>query len=151
MFTTDKLQPLTFKMLIEYMGNKKKKYICHNTRAVKYEYITKSGSTRQYVEIELHGNSILRYYDNGRILASLAGYPTMLTRHRLNSLTRVYFWPDRGVTYFGTSFYYEKNHKDSKPMGEYTWYDITRYNKVGKDKHVYSTGRVAYPPSSYWR
>jgi hypothetical protein len=55
--------------------------------------------------LSLHGNVIAKR-ENGRIYATLAGWPTPATRSRLNALCNIMgfrrgFWQEQGHQYFG--------------------------------------------------
>jgi hypothetical protein len=58
-------------------------------------------------ELILHGHVIAKR-ENGRLLATLAGFPSKLTRQRLNCLMAAQgfarkFWQEDGHQYFGDS------------------------------------------------
>jgi len=64
----------------------------------------KSGATQVNprlggVELVLHGSVIAREIDGGGLSVNLCGYPTKVTRERLNSLHGVSISQDKGIQY----------------------------------------------------
>ena len=68
------------------------------------EHKTVGNTMTNGTTVWLHGNAIA-WRENGGIVATLAGWPTVTTRERLNGLCNLLgypqrFWQDKGVQYF---------------------------------------------------
>ena len=69
--------------------------------------------------LRLHGNPIARFDLGGRIVVSLAGWPTVTTRERLNGLTE--------LLGMGRGFHQAKGEQylDGNPIDSDDWYPLT--------------------------
>jgi hypothetical protein len=76
-----KLLGVTYKDLVRICGGHAK-VIGNNTVAIPS---TDDEDTRGVIRIELHGSNIVELYEDGSIAFTLAGYPTVTTRNRVNS------------------------------------------------------------------
>ena len=66
------------------------------------------------ITIQLHGHNIVRLYPSGRIDFSMAGWPTVTTRERINQFIKGRVWQENHVQYY--NFY---------PIDPNKWYRST--------------------------
>lgn len=72
------------------------------------------------ISIDLHGHTIVTLYSHGEFIITLAGYPTVTTRERINQ-----FLPD-GIRVF------QKNHQQFIGGGSYeTTWEISAFGSYG--------------------
>ena len=81
--------------------------IGHNTTAERYWDNDIVTSSNKRILIRLHGHPIVSLHPDGHIAISLAGYPTVTTRDRVNQ-------------FIGRNRVFQKNHEQFLTIGEDT-------------------------------
>lgn len=105
-----KLSATTYKELHEKVGTDYRKKIGHNTWATHELHRDPMGHMRDTYVIRLHNSDIVRLWDpqerpHDPIAFSLAGWPTVTTRERINQFLRPLgfgVWTKRRVQYMDT-------------------------------------------------
>lgn len=125
-FTFDSLRPLINRDGRRLVGNNTRAHLAHDLN-----------TGREVITIRLHGNAIVKLHEGGAIDISLAGWPTMTTRARINnylpanpySPARLNLYTRRHVQYLSL------NQKRWDPLAPNQWGDLGAY--VGPDELTY--------------
>lgn len=94
--------------LLDFMGGKTDKRVCHNTRATHIE-----DGKDSFIVIVYHSTAIVTYWKDGTFRVTTGGWETPTTKERINKLTPLAIFQHRGDWF----------HCGGKPFSSGVFYD----------------------------